>query len=402
MPLARPFQTQHISNTHTKMTNDMIQTAPAVTKTTALSKQEKFTELAAKMDELAEAAQGAFAIKGNFARTIALGQAMANLREALTDGVMASIMKLKNTQLGFRTDERPASKYAPEIHYGVEVVRDAVIQACVLGLQCVGNHFNLLASRFYVTKEGFTYLLRNLPGLSDLMLTFHPAEIRQSSTDFVNREGERKQKIEREGITMVDMSWKWHGEPASKTLKFCIRVNDGMSQDALMGKAERKARKWLYEYLTNNIVADADVNDTEEIRDVTPNRSADAAGSSKPKAARMAAAPAPAPAKPEPEVIDVQSTKDNVQIDNSAAPQVPENDTPAGDEEEQAAAALDWVQSAMRQSGKRWQHVYEVCEACGLPHPEQGAARGVMARFALSVFRDARLRERMVQAGFIF
>lgn len=369
-----------------------------------LTKAEKVTAMAEKMDALAVAAQGAFAIKGNFARTFALGIAMNDLREALTDSVMESIMKLKNTQLGFRTDERPGDKFNPPIVYGKDVVRDCVIQACILGLQCVGNHFNILAGRHYVTKEGFIYLLRNLPGLTDLKLTLHPAVVTESSTNGISRDGKQYQKIEREALARVEMSWKWHGSPDSHVYECVVRVNNGMSQDAILGKAERKARCWLYNYLTDNALSDADVTEVAaEMRDVTPAPRAEAA---KPAAARLTASPAPVAAPvpaPEPEVVDVPAeTPAPVDAEDAPAETAAPVEEPAGDEEEQAAAALDWVQSAMRQSGKRWQHVYEVCEACGLPHPEQGAARGVMARFALSVFRDARLRERMVQAGFIF
>lgn len=236
-----------------------------------LTKQQKMAQLAEKMDALALAAQGAYEIKGNFARTFALGMAMSNLREALTDAVMVSIMKLKNSQLGFRTDERPADQFNAAISYGVETVRDCVIQACILGLQCVGNHFNILASRLYVTKEGFIYLLRNLKGLTGLRLTFHPAEIKESSTSGISKSGKQYQKVEREALARVDMSWTWHGKEDSHVFECVVRVNNGMSQDAILGKAERKCRCWLYNHLTDNALSDADVEEVRaEMRDVTP------------------------------------------------------------------------------------------------------------------------------------
>lgn len=360
-----------------------------------LTKAEKVTAMAEKMDALAVAAQGAFAIKGNFARTFALGIAMNDLREALTDSVMESIMKLKNTQLGFRTDERPGDKFAPEIRYGKDVVRDCVIQACILGLQCVGNHFNILAGRLYVTKEGFIYLLRNLPGLTDLKLTLHPAVVTESSTNGISRDGKQYQKIEREALARVEMSWKWHGTPDSHVYECVVRVNNGMSQDAILGKAERKARCWLYNYLTDNALSDADVTEVAaEMRDVTPAPRADAA---KPAAARLTASPAPvaapvpAPA-PAPEVVDVPA--------ENPAP-VEAEEEPAGDEEEQEREALVWLKASVADSGQSFTKLYKVLDVCGHPHPEPGAAPAEMGKFALTVFRSAEVREALEQSGFV-
>lgn len=236
----------------------MMMTAPAQKQGDAkLAKREAFAEVARKMDSLAVAAQDAFAIKGNFERTFALGTAMADLREVLDDKVMQSIMKLQNTKLGFRTDM--------ERGYPVHVVRDAVIEATVWGLQCVGNQFNIIAGSFYATKEGYTYLLRNMPGLEDMRFIYHPAVISESSTSGTRKDGTQYQKIEREGMTRVDVSWVFRGKREEEHLEFCIRVNAGMSQDAIIGKAERKAKRWLFERLTDRQMPDGEADDVYEV-----------------------------------------------------------------------------------------------------------------------------------------
>lgn len=240
---------------------NMMTAAPAKGQESAkLAKRTEFAKVARKMDELALAAQGAFAIKGNFERTFALGAAMADLREALDPKIMASIMKLQNTKLGFRTDL--------ERGYPEPVVRDAVIEATVWGLQCVGNQFNIISGGFYATKEGYTYLLRNMPGLEDMRFIYHPAVISESSTSGTRKDGTPYQKIEREGKTVVDVSWVYHGVRGMERLEFCIRVNAGMSQDAIMGKAERKAKKWLFERLTDRYMPDGEVADMADVVDV--------------------------------------------------------------------------------------------------------------------------------------
>ena len=238
---------------------NMMTAAPTKEQESAkLAKRTEFAKVARKMDELALAAQGAFAIKGNFERTFALGAAMADLREALDPKIMASIMKLQNTKLGFRTDL--------ERGYPEPVVRDAVIEATVWGLQCVGNQFNIISGGFYATKEGYTYLLRNMPGLEDMSFIYHPAVISESSTSGTRKDGTPYQKIEREGKTVVDVSWVYRGERGEKQLEFCIRVNAGMSQDAIMGKAERKAKKWLFERLTDLQLPDGEAEGSYEVQ----------------------------------------------------------------------------------------------------------------------------------------
>ena len=221
-----------------------------------LSKAERGEQLAGNLDALSVQIQDAWLMEGNFARTIAYGMAVAELREALNEKVMKALMKLKNSKMGFRTDEGP--KVGP---YSMDVVRDAVIEAATLGLQCVGNQFNILGGNMYVTKEGFTFLLRQLVKagrLQDMRFVYHPAEIKESSTQGVSRSGDVYQKIEREGLVKVEVSCVFDGKPVNECLEFVIRVNAGMSQDAVLGKAERKAKAWLFNYLTDQCVSDGE------------------------------------------------------------------------------------------------------------------------------------------------
>lgn len=238
-----------------------------------LSKAERGEQLAGNLDALSVQIQEAWLMEGNFARTIAYGLAVAELREALNEKVMKALMKLKNSKMGFRTDEGP--KVSP---YSMETVRDAVIEAATLGLQCVGNQFNILGGNMYVTKEGFTFLLRQLVKqgrLQDMRFVYHPAEIKESSTQGVSRSGELYQKVEREGLVKVEVSCVFDGKRVEECLEFVIRVNAGMSQDAVLGKAERKAKAWLFNHLTDQCVGDgeADVEqDVPVMRDVTKER----------------------------------------------------------------------------------------------------------------------------------
>ncbi len=233
-----------------------------------MTKAEKGNALALSLDTAAEELKQAWLTTGNFARTIAYGLAVGKMRDALDNKVMASLIKLKNSKMGFRTDEDAQKGHV----YPIEVVRDCIIEAATLGLQCTGNQFNIISGSTYVTKEGFTYLLRGLTRsgqLKNMKFIYHPAEIKESSTQGTRRDGSQWQKIEREGLAKVDVSWEFNGVSGSQQLEFVIRVNAGMSQDAVIGKAERKAKAWLYNHLTDQDISDGEMEHlVPEMREV--------------------------------------------------------------------------------------------------------------------------------------
>lgn len=363
-----------------------------------IQRKTDWAQAAMKFDTLACAAQEAFAIKGNFARTFALGSAMADLREALDAKVMQSIMKLKGSQIGFRTDEHGATQYEPEVVYGEEVVRDCVIQACVYGLQLVGNQFNILAGRFYPTKEGFTYLLRNLEGLRDFKLLIRPADVRESRTSGTDKYGKDYQKIEREALVKVDVSFTWNGKAESHGLEFCIRVNRGMSIDAVNGKAERKAKAWVYNYLTDNALADADAEDgagdVPPMRDVTPP--------DRGKAPVMRAA---RPEVQEAEEVEVEPDG-AVDADTVEAPAQGSVDVQGGPPAPEVGGKFPHLTAVKRvfdANGLRgWGEVYRILDKAGLEHPQMGAPTGEMEEFAGRILAGGELMNALELNGIHF
>lgn len=325
-----------------------------------LSKAERAEQLAGNLDLLSSQIQEAWLMEGNFSRTIAYGMAVAEMREALTPGVMQSIMKLKGSKLGFRTDENAQNVYPADL------VRDCVIDAVTLGLQCVGNQFNIIGGNMYVTKEGFSYLLRKLSAegkLREMKFIYHPAEITESSTQGKRKDGSPYQKIEREGKVQVDVSCVWNGKPVAEQLEFIVRVNAGMSQDAVLGKAERKAKAWLYNYLTDQSIGDGSADADELLwrdkesevpvmRDVTPKK----------EGLRVQAAGV---------VPGVQA--------ESRADVLPGLE---GSVEEAEEAALAHLSKALAAKKRRLGDVIMWCRHNGVRCPEMGAARAEVAKFA--------------------
>ena len=175
----------------------------------------------------------------SFRRTLMVASAIGELRSLLTPKVMEPIMNLQNTALGFKTDQIQAG-------YQIDVVRDCLIEACLKGVYPVGNEFNIIARQCYITKEGFAHKLRDIRGLS-YTITADVPHLNAESTG---------------AIIQMTIDWEFNSKVQTKVLKFAIRVNKMMGADAIIGKATRKARAWLYTTVTGQEIGDGDVVDS--------------------------------------------------------------------------------------------------------------------------------------------
>jgi len=208
--------------------------------------QEKF-ELACKDAE-------SLRIVNNFGAAFAAVNVVSLLREALTDEVMNKVfMPLMNTKVGFLTDRPQKDKATGRITkpaYEVQVVRDAIIDGVSIGLLPTGNQMNIIAERMYPTKEGYTSLLRKL-GVKYIL-------------DISYDKGQNPNFAE----IPVKISYEYNGEKNSFIITATVKKDSCSSHDLLRGKAERRAKKALYEYITGCDFGDADEFSSYE--DVTP------------------------------------------------------------------------------------------------------------------------------------
>lgn len=187
------------------------------------------------------------AAKSEIMEALLQSQAIGDLREMLTP-LMPMVMRLMGSPLGFMTDkdrDPPGERYKPDVVAGV------VCEALMRGFQLVGNHFNIIAARFYGTKNGFENALSKLPGLTDLVVI----------------PGVPAMMGEKGALVPVYLSWKWFGKPgelryeqvAGQTdRRIPIRQNAGMGADAIIGKAISKAYRRLYVQLTMTAISGVD------------------------------------------------------------------------------------------------------------------------------------------------
>ena len=177
-------------------------------------------------------------IANNFGTAFEAVTIVSTLRSILTDEVMKTVfMPLMNTKVGFLTDRTGKDGKAL---YSIEIVRDALIDGITIGLLPTGNQINIIAERMYPTKEGYTYLLNKI----EVKCIFDISYDKGANPNFA--------------VIPVKINYEHGGVKNSFTTDCTVKKNSYSSHDQLRGKAERRAKKVLYEYITGCDFGDAD------------------------------------------------------------------------------------------------------------------------------------------------
>jgi hypothetical protein len=120
---------------------------------------------------------GELAESEDFFKPIVMAMAIKDLRDALTPEAMSAVKELAGTSLGFMTDRKPNDQYS------IDVIRECVVEAMIRGVGVVGNQFNIIASRFYMARNGWEAKLRKA-GCTQIVPTVgKPDEIREGKAN---------------------------------------------------------------------------------------------------------------------------------------------------------------------------------------------------------------------------
>lgn len=192
-----------------------------------------------------------------FQKAFVMSSAIDIIKAQLTDEYMKPIMALQGSSLGFKTDqdtkkEKEGGKWITKKGegYPMEIVRECLIEAIFLGLEVTGNQFNIIGGNTYPTREGFGALLDKMNNL-------------KKNFEYKNIQQPVGQKV---AYVTVNITWQIDGESAKKqTIEFPIKSNEYTSYDALIGKAERKAKRWLFNTIKGTDISDGDVNDIPHV-----------------------------------------------------------------------------------------------------------------------------------------
>ena len=191
-------------------------------------------------------------------RTLTLAESMGTMRQYFKGDILDRVNALQNSPLGFLTDRADPTKSA----YPDDTVRDCVIEAMLRGAQPIGNEFNIIASRCYLTKQYFERAVRQFPGLTELRLTEGVPQTAQ------NQGG---------ALVPCSASWKLNGvadaihciDAGGMDTRIAVRVNSGMGVDAILGKAKRKLLARVFARITGSDWVDADAEPEEPAETTT-------------------------------------------------------------------------------------------------------------------------------------
>lgn len=217
---------------------------------TLQKRRETALELARKIDETALSGMSHFLQVGSLASEIQVAQAMVDMRAMMTAEVMAPIMALQNTDIGFRTDRI----------YPLETVRDVVIEAKIRGFNVTGNEFNIIAGRLYIARNGFRRKLTDGKAFKGLNNFRDIYEVPKANG------------VEKELVIKCSATWSYNGVADAANFEFPVKVNNGMGSDGALGKAERKLCKRVHDFISGINTPDGDLNeiDVSTLRNVTP------------------------------------------------------------------------------------------------------------------------------------
>jgi len=182
-----------------------------------------------------------------FQKAYVVSQGIEELRKLLTPEYMKPIMAMQGTKLGFKTDKV----------YDEKQVKECLIEAVFMGLQPYGNEFNIIGGNCYATKEGLGALLKKMKWLQYEIIPQLP-RINSDKTS---------------AAIIMKIVWSIDGsQQQTRDIEIPVKMNQYMGTDAVIGKATRKARAWLYGKLNDCEIAEGDVMDADfKIVDQKPN-----------------------------------------------------------------------------------------------------------------------------------
>lgn len=198
---------------------------------------------------------------GVLERSVHLASAYEQLEAMIDQPTLMKLARLMNSPLGFMCD-RP--NYKSKEVYSPEVVKRCIIEALLYGVMPIGNEFNIIADRCYVTRNGYTRKLNECAGLTDLRINFGvPKTVYGAAKD------DDGNPIATGAIVKVDASWRIDGVSDSMDAEIPIKMNKMMGLDAVIGKADRKIKYRIWCRITGSTFTPEGEFDEDEVSQAT-------------------------------------------------------------------------------------------------------------------------------------
>ena len=196
-----------------------------------ISKKE--LEFAERVNEIIKQTSQIALIENQFTRGLMMANAMQQIEKALTEEIMAPVNKLFGSPIGIRCDKKD---------YGDDVKKRIFIEATLGGWSIVGNQINVIGGNMYITKQGYLPRLRSIDGLTFTYPFKHEIPVSDPNTLTTT-------------VTTL-MEWTWKNKANKEIVKYPVTRNSGQSNDAVLGKADTKMCRWLWNKITGQETID--------------------------------------------------------------------------------------------------------------------------------------------------
>jgi hypothetical protein len=195
-----------------------------------------------------------------FSASLTLAEGVGTLREIFLKhpGIKKTIQSMQDTKLGFLTDRNPkALAYAraqgkKTEPYSYEEVVECAIEGLLKGYRLTNNEFNIISGGFYEAKNGKYRKIIEHPEVTNFQFT-------NTSPLYVSEKLAKVQVfaswVQGGQIRTLGTSDKEKGK--EDTLIFTIKVNSGMGDDAVVGKALSKLFTRVLMRITGRVISEA-------------------------------------------------------------------------------------------------------------------------------------------------
>lgn len=187
----------------------------------------------------AEYGPAAIASLSEMQQAVKVSRGIKLIRAAIQK-LLPEIKELAGSPLGFKTDRDAKGGYEDP------VLVEALTEATLRGVSWIGNQFNVIAGRCYITKEGYQSLVHNLDGLTDL-----------------NPVPGVPKMFDGGAVVPFKATWRLHGKAMSLERNIPVRLNNGMGVDGAIGKATRKMFASIHQRVTGSVYSEYDADDDD-------------------------------------------------------------------------------------------------------------------------------------------
>jgi hypothetical protein len=237
-----------------------------MTETKEITIKEELLPIISKIDNIVtECMPAAITHSKSIRDALILAKGVSELRKIFVENgaIKATIEAMKDNPLGFLTDRSPnaiedAKKKGKKLEpYTYDEVVDCVIEGLFNGYRITGKEMYIIAGNFYGGQKGKHRKIIETASVSDF--------------NFSTALPTPAQKMGNNEYSEVTAWAKWRINGVEKSvgidnpLIFRIKVNFGMSEDAIIGKALSKLFSRVLYHITGQLV-----QDEPEIIDITP------------------------------------------------------------------------------------------------------------------------------------